>query len=63
MKNIAKMNLMIALPAIIKGSAYILMGVGGVANAVGYPEVGGLFLGVAALFGLKDTVSTTSTNQ
>lgn len=63
MKNVAKMDLIIALPAIIKGSAYVLMGVGGVANAVGYPEIGGLFLGVAALFGLKDTVSKASNNQ
>lgn len=63
MKNLAKMNLIIAVPAIIKGSAYILMGVGGVANAIGYPEIGGVFLGTAALFGLKDTISTLSNHQ
>ena len=63
MKDVLKLKLIVALPAIIKGSAYILMGVGGVANAIGYPEVGGLFLGVAAVFGLKDTVSAPATNE
>lgn len=50
-----KIKLVLLAPVLIKSSAYILMGVGGVANALGYSEVGGALLGVAALFGLKDT--------
>lgn len=57
MNNLTKVKLVVALPAIIKGSAFILMGVGGVANALGYPDVGGWLLGAAAVFGLKDTAS------
>lgn len=63
MKRFLRTNLILALPAIIKGSAYILMGVGGVANAIGYYEIGGWLLGASAIFGLKDTASATSTNQ
>lgn len=50
-----KLKLVLLAPVLIKSSAYILMGVGGVINALGYSEVGGALLGVAALFGLKDT--------
>lgn len=63
MVNLTNLKWAVALPAVIKGSAYILMGVGGVANAVGYPEIGGWLLGAAALFGLKDTASTSTPSQ
>lgn len=55
MNDSTKLKLVVALPAIIKGSAFVLMGIGGVANALGYPDVGGWLLGAAAIFGLKDT--------
>ena len=54
-----KMKLVLLAPVLVKSSAYILMGVGGVANALGYTEVGGLMLGAAAIFGLKDAVPST----
>lgn len=57
-----KLKLVLLAPVLIKSSAYILMGVGGAANALGYNDVGGVLLGVAALFGLKDA-TTTSTQQ
>lgn len=60
MNNATKLKLVVALPAIIKGSAYVLMGVGGVANALGYSDVGGWLLGAAAVFGLKDTASQST---
>lgn len=63
MENSTKLKLVVALPALIKGSAYVLMGVGGVANALGYSDVGGWLLGAAALFGLKDTASQPSTTN
>lgn len=63
MNNLTKIKLVAAIPAVIKGSAYILMGVGGVANAVGYPEIGGWLLGAAAVFGLKDTASAIPSHQ
>lgn len=62
MKDSTKLKLVVALPAIIKGSAYVLMGVGGVVNALGYPEIGGWLLGAAAVFGLKDTTAQPSQN-
>lgn len=55
-----KVKMILLTPVLIKSSAYILMGVGGAANALGYNEVGGLLLGVAALCGVKDAVSTQS---
>lgn len=57
-----KLKLVLLAPVLIKSSAYILMGVGGAANALGYNDVGGVLLGIAALFGLKDA-TTTSTQQ
>lgn len=57
-----RLKLCLLAPVLIKSSAYILMGVGGAANALGYNDVGGVLLGVAALFGLKDA-TTTSTQQ
>lgn len=60
MKNETKLKLITAAPAIIKGSAYVLMGFGGVANALGYSDVGGWMLGIAAIFGFKDTMNTAS---
>lgn len=54
---------MVALaPILIKSAAYILMGVGGAANALGYSDVGGILLGAAAIFGLKDA-TTQMSNQ
>lgn len=60
MNNVTKMKLVLALPAVVKGSAYVLMGVGGVANALGYSDVGGWLLGAAALFGLKETATSAT---
>lgn len=54
-----KLKLIVSLPVLIKSSAYILMGVGGAANALGYNEVGGLLLGVAAICGIADAKQTT----
>lgn len=45
----------VGLPIIIKGSAYILLGAGSVANALGYADLSTTLLGIAALFGLGDT--------
>lgn len=55
-----KMKLVLLTPVLIKSAAYILMGVGGAANALGYSDVGGVLLGAAAIFGLKD--ATTQAN-
>lgn len=63
MEGSTKLKIIVALPALIKGSAYVLMGVGGVANALGYSDVGGWLLGAAAVFGLKDTASTATPTQ
>lgn len=53
-----KYKFLLLLPALVKASAYILMGVGGVANATGYHEVGGALLAVASVIGLKDVSDT-----
>lgn len=58
-----KLKMVLLTPVLIKSSAYILMGVGGAANALGYNDVGGVLLGIAALFGLKDAATTVSTQQ
>lgn len=56
-----KVKLVLLAPVLIKSSAYVLMGIGGAANAMGYNEFGGALLGLAAIFGLKD--ATTQSNQ
>lgn len=53
----SKLKLVALAPVLIKSAAYILMGVGGVANALGYSDVGGILLGTAAVFGLKDATA------
>lgn len=55
-----KFKLVVLTPVLIKSAAYILMGVGGAANALGYSDVGGILLGAAAIFGLKDATTYTS---
>lgn len=45
----------VALPIIIKGSAYVLLGAGSMANALGHADLSATLLGIAALFGLGDT--------
>lgn len=45
-----------ATPVLLKGGVYILLGAGSIANALGYAEVASTLLGVAAVFGLGDTV-------
>lgn len=57
-----KIKLVLLAPVLIKSAAYVLMGVGGAANALGYSDVGGVLLGAAAIFGLKDAVAQV-TNQ
>lgn len=52
-----KLKLVLLAPVLIKSSAYILMGVGGAANALGYSDIGGALLGVAAIFGLKEATT------
>lgn len=52
-----KFKLVLLAPVLIKSAAYILMGVGGAANALGYSDVGGVLLGAAAIFGLKDAAT------
>lgn len=59
MENV-KLKLVLLTPVLIKSAAYILMGVGGVANALGYSDVGGALLGTAAIFGLKDATTQVS---
>lgn len=59
MENV-KLKLVFLAPVLIKSAAYILMGVGGAANALGYSDVGGVLLGAAAIFGLKDATTQTS---
>lgn len=63
MKPESRLKLIVALPVLIKSSAYILMGLGGAANALGYNEVGGLLLSVAAVCGLSDTKPTNVNQQ
>lgn len=58
--NNTKLNLVILAPVLVKSAAYILMGVGGVVNALGYSDVGGVLLGAAAIFGLKDATAQVS---
>lgn len=48
----------LATPILLKGGAYILLGAGSIANALGHADVASTLLGVAALFGLGDTVKT-----
>lgn len=57
-----KYKLILLAPMLVKASAYLLMGLGGVANAVGYSEIGGVLLAVASVIGLKD-VSNTAHNM
>lgn len=61
MENV-KFKLMLLAPVLIKSAAYIFMGIGGAANALGYSDIGGALLGAAAIFGLKDAV-TRENNQ
>lgn len=58
--NKMKLNLVLLAPVLVKSAAYILMGVGGAANALGYSDVGGVLLGAAAVFGLKDATAQVS---
>lgn len=60
--NNLKIKLVLLAPVLIKSAAYVLMGVGGAANALGYSDVGGVLLGAAAIFGLKDAAAQV-TNQ
>lgn len=53
-----KAKWLLAAPVLLKGGAYILLGIGSIANAMGYTDVASPLLGVAALFGLGDTVKT-----
>lgn len=55
-----KFKLVLLAPVLIKSAAYVLMGIGGAANALGYSDVGGVLLGAAAIFGLKDATSQVS---
>lgn len=48
----------LAAPILLKGGAYILLGAGSIANALGYGDIASTCLGVAALFGIGDTVKT-----
>lgn len=56
-----KLKMVLLTPVLIKSAAYILMGVGGAANALGYSDVGGILLGAAAIFGLKDAATQVNT--
>lgn len=58
--NKMKLNLVLLAPVLVKSAAYILMGVGGAANALGYSDVGGVLLGAAAIFGIKDATAQVS---
>lgn len=49
-----------SLPTLIKASAYILLGVGAIANTVGYDGVGNMLLAAASLLGLKEATSGDS---
>lgn len=49
-----KLKLIASLPTLVKGSAYILLGVGAIANTVGYDGVGNSLLAVASILGLRD---------
>lgn len=49
---------LLAAPILLKGGAYVLLGVGSIANALGYADIASTSLGVAALFGIGDTVKT-----
>lgn len=56
-----KYKMILLAPALVKASAYLLMGLGGVANVTGHNEIGGVLLAVASVIGLKD-VSDTAHN-
>lgn len=49
---------LLATPILLKGGAYVLLGAGSIANALGYADIASTCLGVAALFGIGDTVKT-----
>ena len=58
-----KTSLILMTPVLLKSSAYMLIGFGGLANALGYSEVGGAMMSVASILGfkeIKDSVSTVS---
>lgn len=49
---------LLATPILLKGGAYVLLGVGSVANVLGYSDISSVCLGIAALFGIGDTIKT-----
>lgn len=49
---------LLATPILLKGGAYILLGAGSIANVLGYSDISSTCLGIAALFGIGETVKT-----
>lgn len=53
---INKMGLVLTLPVLIKGSAYLFLGGGAVANGLGYHDIGNLMLAISSAMGLGDAI-------
>lgn len=51
---ITKMGLVLALPALIKGSAYLFLGCGAIANSLGYRDIADLMLAISSVMGVGD---------
>lgn len=51
---ISKMGLVLTLPILIKGSAYLFLGCGAIANGLGYQDIANLMLAVSSAMGLGD---------
>lgn len=51
---ISKMGLVVTLPILIKGSAYLFLGVGSIANGLGYHDIGNLMLAISSAMGMGD---------
>lgn len=53
---INKMGLVLTVPILVKGSAYLFLGFGAIANGLGYHDVGNLMLAVSSAMGMGDAV-------
>lgn len=53
---INKMGLVLTLPILIKGSAYLFLGCGAIANGLGHYDIGNLMLAISSAMGMGDAV-------
>lgn len=53
---INKIGLVLTLPILIKGSAYLFLGSGAIANGLGYHDIGNLMLAISSAMGMGDAL-------